>query len=390
MPNKIWDAVIIGAGPAGSVSAALLAGRGWRVLLLERSCWPREKVCGGCINAAAIDMLRAAGLGNTLRSPDTAKLNQFAPAPARSVYPSRCPKGFPSRAHILDFRVVDEAIRRGCAFISSAAASLLPAKNSEHHRTVRVTTDNTEQLLHAKIVLACDGISGSSLDHELWAKWQVSPTSYFGVATTLYNSNSLAAPATIAMHIGSGGYVGTAKYSDGRTHLAAAIDSLKCRAAGGPAQLVTDILRQCSIDIPDELDAAKFHGTGLLTRRRESLGGHRVLAVGDSCGYVEPFTGEGIAWAILSAREVTNLLPNSPHDWPANLPAQWLQRHRATIGKQQHLCRLLRQTLRHPNLTKLALTAATLFPAISKSLAHHIGQPSFSNLPNLNLQGVAE
>jgi len=49
MSAELWDALVVGAGPAGSVSAALLARRGWRVLLVEKSDWPRDKACGGCV-----------------------------------------------------------------------------------------------------------------------------------------------------------------------------------------------------------------------------------------------------------------------------------------------------------------------------------------------------
>ena len=42
-PTKYWDAVVVGAGVAGGATAAMLAQRGWRVLLVERSAWPRKK-----------------------------------------------------------------------------------------------------------------------------------------------------------------------------------------------------------------------------------------------------------------------------------------------------------------------------------------------------------
>ena len=42
------------------------------------------------------------------------------------------------------------------------------------------------------------------------------------------------------------------------------------------------------------------------------MAGYRVMVVGDSCGYVEPFTGEGMSWAIRGAIAVTSVLPNEP------------------------------------------------------------------------------
>ena len=48
----VYDVIIIGAGPAGGAAAILLARHGWRILLVERTPWPRDKPCGGCINPA--------------------------------------------------------------------------------------------------------------------------------------------------------------------------------------------------------------------------------------------------------------------------------------------------------------------------------------------------
>jgi flavin-dependent dehydrogenase len=58
-----WDAIVIGAGPAGAMAARELAAAGTRVLLVEKRSFPRDKVCGGCLNGRALSILRAAGLG---------------------------------------------------------------------------------------------------------------------------------------------------------------------------------------------------------------------------------------------------------------------------------------------------------------------------------------
>ena len=52
--NQVWDAAVIGAGPAGSVTARLLAQRGLKTLLIDRAHFPRVKVCGSCLNRAAL------------------------------------------------------------------------------------------------------------------------------------------------------------------------------------------------------------------------------------------------------------------------------------------------------------------------------------------------
>lgn len=58
-----FDAIIIGAGPAGSSAAILLAKRGWRVAIVEKQHFPRRKVCGECIAASNLPLLDALGIG---------------------------------------------------------------------------------------------------------------------------------------------------------------------------------------------------------------------------------------------------------------------------------------------------------------------------------------
>ena len=59
-----FDAIIIGAGPAGSSAAILLARAGWSVALVEKQVFPRRKVCGECIAASNLPLLDALGIGD--------------------------------------------------------------------------------------------------------------------------------------------------------------------------------------------------------------------------------------------------------------------------------------------------------------------------------------
>ena len=52
-----WQAVVVGAGPAGALAALQLARQGVRVLLVEKRAFPRWKVCGCCLNAQALSLI---------------------------------------------------------------------------------------------------------------------------------------------------------------------------------------------------------------------------------------------------------------------------------------------------------------------------------------------
>ena len=58
----LHDVLVIGAGPGGAAAARLLAAAGWRVALVERSEFPRRKVCGEFISATSMPVLKACGV----------------------------------------------------------------------------------------------------------------------------------------------------------------------------------------------------------------------------------------------------------------------------------------------------------------------------------------
>src|SRR3954447_5130875 len=62
MGNMRYDAIVIGAGPSGSTAALLLARAGWSVALVEKSSFPRPKVCGEFISATSMPLLHELGL----------------------------------------------------------------------------------------------------------------------------------------------------------------------------------------------------------------------------------------------------------------------------------------------------------------------------------------
>src|SRR5215212_3721111 len=58
MPDRRFDALVIGAGPAGSIAALVLARGGARVALVDKATFPRDKACGDLIGPRGVQLLR--------------------------------------------------------------------------------------------------------------------------------------------------------------------------------------------------------------------------------------------------------------------------------------------------------------------------------------------
>src|SRR3954452_3963953 len=64
----MFDVAIVGSGPAGATCATFCARAGLRTLLLEREKFPREKVCGDCLNPSCTPLLERLGVAERVRS----------------------------------------------------------------------------------------------------------------------------------------------------------------------------------------------------------------------------------------------------------------------------------------------------------------------------------
>lgn len=62
MQKTEHDVIVVGAGPAGATTAAMLAQQGYDVLLLDRHTFPRDKTCGDAVPAGAVELLQSLGM----------------------------------------------------------------------------------------------------------------------------------------------------------------------------------------------------------------------------------------------------------------------------------------------------------------------------------------
>jgi flavin-dependent dehydrogenase len=88
-----YDAIVIGAGPAGSTAALLLARAGWRVAIVEKVEFPRRKVCGEFISAPTLALLQSIGIGDEIIAAAGPEIREIAVYAGERVVRGAMPAG---------------------------------------------------------------------------------------------------------------------------------------------------------------------------------------------------------------------------------------------------------------------------------------------------------
>jgi 2-polyprenyl-6-methoxyphenol hydroxylase-like FAD-dependent oxidoreductase len=374
---------------AGGVTAALLAERGWRVLLIERQRWPRDKACGGCLNAAGVRLLRTIGLGAIVSGNNAYPLNHFEVHHGKRRLRLDMPGqqgatggGIAVGRREFDASLVELAQRRGATFLPETSAFLMTQGNRKPpvppFRKLRLKRDEEETEIRARVVITCDGVDGSCLKNEAWAHWIAAEDSWIGISATLLSGRGIERfieEGTIGMFVAKGGegYVGVVRQGPGRVHVGAAVSPKACNKAQGAARVLAEILGDHGVNFA-RIEGVTFDGTRPLTGKREAVAGYRVLVVGDSCGYVEPFTGEGMSWAIRGAIGVTSVLPGAPpaDNWNIEWEEAWSRLHAKEIVSRQAWCNRIREIVRRPWIAGACIGVASWVPFLARRVVRKI------------------
>ncbi|HEV3440556.1 MAG TPA: NAD(P)/FAD-dependent oxidoreductase [Gemmata sp.] len=359
--NMNADVIVIGAGPAGAVTARELSRSGCRVLLVDKASFPRSKVCGCCLNGAAVGILNKVGLGSVLT--DAVPLHRVSIAAGQRTADVTLPRGVALSREIFDARLVEEAVNNGVEFRSGTVAKL-----GEERPDGREVFLNSVPAF-ARVVVQASGLAGGEATPE--------PRSRIGAGTMIPAEFSCAffVPGTIYMATGRHGYVGLVRVEDNRLDIAAAFDPGFIKACGGLGPAAEAILREVGWPVSPGLAELPWKGTPGLTRRPVHVAAHRLFAVGDAAGYIEPFTGEGMAWAVMSATVLAPIAARAASRWNVGLVREWEVAHSRILGHRQRLCQVVAHILRSPLLRGFAVRALGAFPILAHPVIAALNQP---------------
>ena len=374
-PQSIRDAVVIGAGPAGSVAAIQLARAGLHVLMVEKRNFPREKVCGGCLNAQALALLSELGLSEAAFEACGEPIHQLAIRAAGKQLDLTIPTGLAICRSEFDDRLAQAAVNCGVEFVTGVAAHLGhgdTASLPEMHEVVLAGTERDITAVRTKIVVLAGGLQ-SALEvapHLLTSR--ISTSSRIGVGAVVDAAPLDFTAGTVFMSVAESGYAGAVRLADGRLVVAAAFDRGFVRRSGDAASAVRDVFAANRWFHVWTADPPVFHGTPQLTRTLVQPAAHRLFVVGDAAGYVEPFIGEGMASAIASAAAVSPLVVRAVERWEPGFVAEWSGLHRSLVRPRDLWCKTITGLLRRPWLTRVAATVSNYFPELPRMIIRRV------------------
>jgi len=311
------DAVVIGAGPAGSAAAIVLARAGWSVALVEKEPFPRRKVCGECVAASNLPLLDELGIGGAFDAVAGPALRRVALMSGERTIEADLPPpaagtqqwGRALGRETLDVLLLEQARAKGVEVLQPWSVQAIEGVPGNWHCRIRAAHADKSSVLRARVAIDAHG------------SWQELPSARQVQRRTPRGSDLLAfkanfrnadlADGLLPVLALDGGYGGMVVADGGVTTVACCIrrdrlDACRLAAPGMRAgEAVETFLRAQCRGVSEALQPATRVGPWLAAGPLDP--GTRVDArdgpfrIGNAAGEAHPIIGEGMSMALQSA-----------------------------------------------------------------------------------------
>lgn len=374
-----FDVVVVGAGPAGSLAARQCARQGLRVLLVDKATFPRAKVCGCCLNREALRTLDRVGLGDLPGQLGASPLHAM-----RLAAHQRCAtfklNGYAAVSRpALDAALAQAAVAAGAVFRDGTTASPIGSTHTARRLALRHQGETRE--VETPVTIVADGLGGRFLSSNRAFTKDISRAAYMGLGAVADEAFHARTPSLahdyptgiLTMACGRHGYVGLVRLEDGSLDLACAVDPNWMQGDGhtgpvprrpvrpgnpgnpGVAGAIGALMEEAGLPPIAGLETLEWRGTPWLTHKRRPVASRGIFVIGDAATYVEPFTGEGIGWALRCGEAVADPAAEAAGQWRPALAQAWETRYARLLRWRHWRCRAVAAGLRRPWLMRQAV-----------------------------------
>ena len=371
------DVVVVGCGPAGATLAALLATRGVSVVVLEKSTFPRDKLCGEFLSTETLALLERAGCRDAIlaQSPARMTATRFTGASGVSFTSALPGTALGLSRFALDTVLMEHARARGANIVTAATVTKITRANDDFE--VMYRKEDIETAVRARFVVGSHG-RRTRLDRTLARPFAAGTSPFFGFKAHQRVSDDTAGQhtrdalnGTVEVHCFSGGYCGLALVEAGAVNACMLLDK---RRLVGKVDWLT--VRE-EITKRNPALAARFAGLRDDGSEVQAVAQipfvmkeqHRdgVFFVGDAAGMIAPVAGDGQAMAIDSAHLLAPILltalTRSGDDGTRQWQSAWRQRYRTRL----RVGLALQTMLLREGVADHALRLASTFPALGRA-----------------------
>jgi len=363
MPN--FDGIVVGAGVAGSTTAALLAQQGFRVLLIEKATFPREKICGEGLMPAGASILDELGILSELRVQGAqafSGIHLHLPRDRclelnfREV--SQTAQGWVVPRMVLDTRLARFAAQQPGVQLCEAFR-VLSAQTGPTQVEVTGIYQGQLQTHTARLLIGADGIR-SRFHNGFGIHRRKRRTRRFALRT-LYDQ--FQGTGVVEVHCCVAGEAYVAPMDNGSARITLLLFGSAHRSRGAPLSdlyfenlsLFPHLMKRLKNPYPQ----GPVQSTGAVSLEVSRCHGQRLLLVGDAAGAVDPVTGLGMTVALKDAQLAARLLKDRLHkDRLSEQDLSEYTRLRNDYFRPAfQLAQMLLCAVRHPFLTRQTLKA---------------------------------
>lgn len=359
-----FDVLIIGGGLAGLTAGIHLSQKKLKVVLVEKSSFPRHKVCGEYISNEILPYLKWLGVNVLELQPTNISKFKFTTQKGKTAEAKLPLGGFGISRYALDEFLYQKALANNCFVLKENVTNV-----SFTDDIFNITT--SEQIITAKIVLGAFG-KRSNIDQILDRNFFHKKSPWLAVKAH-YSGNF--DDTLVALHNFDGGYCGVSKVESNVINICYITDYATFKKYKNIEEYQQNILyKNQHLKFIFENSTLLFEKPLTISQisfnEKKAVENH-VIMIGDTAGLIHPLCGNGMAMAMHSAKIASEILLKYFSDKEMNrdlLEKKYTNEWKKHFGKRIVMGRILARILTYKSITTLFVALIASFPGLFRTI----------------------